>query len=123
METGKVPSDWKIWIAYYDRQEWPRMYVHNTLPVSDGRDSINHTDDGFPLPNTQATTFVIGKLYVHALSTAIRGGINRQRVQVPGVVQLWPFKQSPIGWPRRSLTDDEAAGIAMAYIRGAMRRR
>jgi hypothetical protein len=94
--------------------------VHNTLPVTDGADRVHVTDDGFPLPNTQATTFVIGKLYVHALSTAIGGGINRQRVRVPGVVQLWPFKQSPMGWPRRSLTDDEAERIAIAYIERAM---
>jgi hypothetical protein len=122
METRKAPSDWRIWIAYYDRQEWPCVYVHNTLPVSEEGDSIHLTDDDFPLPNTQATTIVIGKLYVHALSTAVRGGINRQRVQVPGVVQLWPLKPHFIGWPRRSLTDDEAEGIAMAYIEGAMRR-
>jgi len=122
MDNRTVPSDWKIWIGYYERQSWPRVYVHNTLPVSSEENSINHTEDGFPLPNTQTTTFVVGQLYSHVLSTAVRGGINRQRVQVPGVVQLWPFKASPVGWPRTPMTDEQAEGIAMAYIQGAVRR-
>jgi hypothetical protein len=122
MDNRTVPSDWKIWIGYYESKSWPRVYVHNTLPVSSESTIVHHTEDGFPLPNTQTTTFVIGTLYVHVLSTALRGAINRQRIKLPGVVQLWPFKASPIGWPRSSLADDEAEGVAMAYMRGAVRR-
>jgi hypothetical protein len=120
MDNRTVPSDWRIWIGYYERQSWPRVYVHNTLPVSSDSTPVYHTEDGFPLPNTQTTTFVIGKLYVHVLSTALRGAINRQRIQVPGVAQLWPFKASLIGWPRTPTTDDQAEGISMAYIQGAV---
>jgi hypothetical protein len=74
-------------IGYHERQNWRLVYAHNTLPVSTGSGSIHHSDDG-SLPNTQTTTFVVGKLYVHVLSTAVRGVINRQRIQVPGVAQL-----------------------------------
>ena len=110
MDRRMVPSDWKIWIGYYERQSWPAVYVHNALPVSSESSSINHTEDGFPLPNTQTTSFVLGKLYIHAISTAVRGGINRQRVQAPGIVQLWPIKASPTGWSRIPLSDHEAEG-------------
>jgi hypothetical protein len=119
MDTRTVPSDWKIWVGCYERQSWPRVYVHNTLPVSSESGSVHQTDDGLPLPNTQTTTFVVGKLYVHVLSTAIRGGINRQRILMSSIAQLWPFKTSPVGWPRTPLTDDEAERIAMTYVRGA----
>jgi len=94
-----APNLMKLHAAYVSVADFDDLYFRY-LPVCTGTGSIHHTDDGFPLPNTRATTFVIGKLYVHVLSTSVRSGISRQRIKVPSVAQLWPHKASPIAWPR-----------------------
>jgi hypothetical protein len=62
------PANMRIWIGNVDRQNWKADWAHNSLRISDNEwchpGSVNL--DGTPRPNTQTTTYVAGKLYIHA---------------------------------------------------------
>jgi hypothetical protein len=117
-ENGAAPKNWKIWIGKYVRQKWKGYWVHNTVPILGEDDVPRRTDLGVDLPNTQSTTAVLGQLYVHALSSAVRSVVRKQSMvrEDLGVLPLiWPIKRSPLSWPPpRSLTDQEADSVATA---------
>jgi hypothetical protein len=77
-----------------------------------------------PYPNTQATTFTVGQLYVHAMSSAYPKTIEKWywglgpapltgRLLAP----IHPRKESLIGWPPTALNDRSAEDIAAAFHR------
>jgi hypothetical protein len=94
------------------------IYFHNVLPVHKQLSDERTTADGYPLPNTQTTSMVVGKLYAHMISTVGLGIVERQRITTAPVVQLWPIGKSPLRWPHISSTDDQVEQISMAFIRG-----
>jgi hypothetical protein len=103
------PENWKIWIGYYPGRKG--IWDHYVVPILGAEDAPQITSDGFAQPNTQTTTFVVGNLLVHALSStgdtdlvsrwnwpaASRVGLN--------LPQIFPRKESFIAWPPNGLTD------------------
>jgi hypothetical protein len=123
MDLRRPPAHWKIWIGYFEREQLKGVYFHNVLPIHKRLGNEPTTANGYPLPNTQTTSIVVGKLYAHMISAAGPGIVNRQRITTAPVVQLWPIAKSPLKWPRRpSLTDAEVEQLSMAFFRGAERR-
>jgi hypothetical protein len=120
-----VPPDWKIWLAHYEGQKWKGIWFHTTVPILGPEDTPQRHHLGYDIPNTQGTTAVFGKLYVHALSSRIRSIVRKQdmRRETKKVVpRLWPIRNSPLRWPPvRPLTDTEAIGIANAFLAKARR--
>lgn len=115
-----VPKNWKIWIADYERDKWQGYWWHSTLPILTEERLVKRTDMGFPLPNTQTTTFVVGKLYVHVLSSVVGQIVRKQDMVGGGKIlfpRVWPIRKSPLSWPPpRAITDHEALSIATAFI-------
>jgi len=74
--------------------------------------------------NTQTTTYVVGQLYVHVLSSAVSGGALDWRFQGRDrevLRQLWP--DSPYGfmWPPPTTDDDDADRIAGSMMQLGLR--
>jgi hypothetical protein len=121
------PKNWKIWIALYAPEDepikWQGLWVHNTIPIRGEEDIPKTSDLGIDFPNTQCTTFVIGKLYVHVFSSMITRIIRKQDMRGEGkmvIPRLWPIRSSPLAWPPvRSITGKEADGVASAVIKRA----
>jgi hypothetical protein len=115
------PPDWRIWIGHYRRYRSAEQWVHCSVPIYDGAPVVAQ-DDG-PQCNTQSTTFMVGELFVHAMSAAFPNhardwdwrGWERAH-QVLG--QIWPPKESAIVWPTVSvsMTDADAINIARAFF-------
>jgi hypothetical protein len=115
------PPDWRIWVGHYGRHRSVEQWVHCSVPIYDGTPVIAR--DGSPQCNNQSTTFMIGALFVHAMSTAFANHARdwdwrtwpkaRQLL-----AQIWPLKESATVWPTItvSMTDDDAINIARAFF-------
>lgn len=123
MAPGEPPGDqWKIWIGHYERNDWPADWVKSALAISSDAHPALYLPDGAPIPNTQATTLVFGKLFVHAFTS-----IHPDIVAMTGrpsskLVQLFPVGNADIQWPLVSMTDreaDNAAGFIMNALANA----
>jgi hypothetical protein len=117
-KTKTAPAHWRIFIGDYNRVHWKGRWVHNVLPVSSPKHRIKRTAGGTPRPNTQTSTFVVGRLYVQALSS-VTDVFEHWRLTADGarkLVQIWPIQRNIVGWPAAALTDREADTIAGAFF-------
>jgi hypothetical protein len=79
---------------------------------------------GVDFPNTQSTTIVIGKVFIHVLSSdvhlansEITGGKGRKILY-----RIHPLRKSPRSWPPPlKMSDVDADGIASALSEHARR--
>lgn len=121
----KVPPkrNWQIWLGRYQRKVSANEWDHRALlilpakKVSDGA-----TPDG-RTHNTQSTTYTVGELFIHVVSSDWAKCISNFRVvQDRHLVRLWPRNGSPVVWPpARILSDEEAARIAAGFFDGLRR--
>lgn len=120
--TQRPLKNWKIWIGKTETDNWKGKYVHTTLAVSSDGVDIAITSDGVPVPNTQTTTFLVGKLYVHVVSSSSFNP-RKQQISTRLVQRIWPTKTKLLKWPPRwLLSDEEAEGLSMALLRGVAKR-
>jgi hypothetical protein len=122
MQNQTAPSEWRIWIGRYQRRSWPRQWVRATFPILDSKVLPEVVSAADRLPNTQTTAFVVGKLFVFAMSGPFRqitrgwdwrsAPAGRSRLQ-----QIWPVEKAPIYWPAGDMTDTDAESIATAFVR------
>jgi hypothetical protein len=111
------PMNWKIWIAHFRRGDWAGLWVHNLFPIDPDSSKPYPEDEGIPRPNTQTTTFVVGELYIHALSSAIEELLPMIPDKWNLLSQIWPNQSPPIHWPGSTLTDKQADSVAGAFGR------
>jgi hypothetical protein len=88
--------------------------VYNPLPILSAQNRLKKSEAGLPRPNTQTTAFVVGELYIFAVSSDTD---VFDRWQVPGegakLAQIWPIRRNIVAWPTETLSDrcaDEIAG-------------
>lgn len=120
MKNQRLLSNWKIWIGTLEDDSWKGFYRHTTLPIYSPNDIVKRTDSGVPVPNTQTTTFVVNKLYVHVLSSSVIE-VDRQEISGRFVQRIWPLTKT-IKWPPRLLTSDDAEWISTAFFEGTTKR-
>ena len=109
-------ENWRIWIGHYHRRRWDGCYVHACQPIYFEGNMIvpNVQEPDLPLPTTQWSTFVLGKLYLHTASSMtspdlIRNWDWRNAPRARRLlVQIWPLKEEIIAWPIQALTDADA---------------
>jgi hypothetical protein len=118
-----IPNYWRIWLGYYPASA-PYLKKHTFLIGPEERKQRN---DARPA-NTQTTTFSVGDILVHAVSSsfpAAQLAIKQWRfpVQIGSkLVRLWPIRvagdlNSNTAWPpRSSLNDIEAAFISSCFF-------
>lgn len=115
------PPGWRVWIAPYNREANVGQWIHCSLPILD-TENVPYTFKGEILfPNTQTTTFIVGKLFVHTMSSHDPANINawdwqsalRARTLL---TQIWPIRQMIIGWPTQILTDRNVVEFSRAFF-------
>jgi hypothetical protein len=124
MNNRTAPQGWRIWIGNYQRYKWIPRWVHFTFPMLDAKDMPKPEDVEPPFPNTQITTFTVGQLYVHTMSSAYSEtvakwywGLGPAPTAGKLLAQIHPHKESIIAWPPTALTDRSADDIAGAFKR------
>jgi hypothetical protein len=103
-KTKTAPTDFRIWIGDYERKEWIPHWGHFSLRISEQEGAAGWTvhPDGTPRSNTQVTTFVVGRLFIHTYSCPFPEILHAEKV-VRAVenklVQIWPPRHSFLVWP------------------------
>ena len=118
MERETVPANWRIWIGHYERGLTEGLWAHHSIPISDDNHVVQMTDDNRPIANTQATTFIVGQLYVTVLSSAITQTVRRWHFGERGeqfLRQIWPIKNAIVRLPE-SMTTEDASTFAGAFF-------
>jgi hypothetical protein len=120
MAGNRVGSNWRIWIGNYERKRWPAFFTHHTIPINSPRYGISVSERDPPLPNTQSSSFVVGPLFIVAISSAIprlakKWTFNDASEAV--LRQIWPIQRPSIAWPLPAMTDEEADRISSAFFR------
>jgi hypothetical protein len=116
-QSRTPPQDWKIWIGNYQRGDWPGHWCHNSLCIADEAPELN--DEGFHPPNVQTTTFVVGKLYIHAFSCPypdIVAKVQPAQRTISLLAQVWPLRENFIAWPPQAMLDRDADNIAASIF-------
>lgn len=116
-----IPPNWRIWIARYRRHKWKGEWIHFTVPILGPEDVPGLKPGDTARPNTQTTTFVIGELYVHVMSSSGHPDLTAKWVWPAFsrlsrlLIQVWPAKESFIAWPPDSLTDRDADTVPTLF--------
>jgi hypothetical protein len=121
MQTKRPLPNWKIWIGTIEDDNWTGRYIHRTLPIYSSTDVQKRTANGVLIPNTQTTTFVVNRLYIHTISSSVID-LDVQKIPSRLVHCIWPLIAKTIKWPPRSLVSEEAEWISMAFFKGAIER-
>lgn len=109
---------WGVWLGHYAGGLYSPMR-YRTIAVSQALPSVKEAP---PVANTQATTIVIGSLYLHVFSSAWIGSEvpyeeALMRAQIP-VLRLWPPVNRDIASPPVIPVSDFQADVAH-YLLGA----
>ena len=67
----KPPGHWRIWIGNYLGDHYHPMILHVPLILTEGEIPYD-IDFNVLARNTQNTTFCVGSIFVHAMSSSIR---------------------------------------------------
>jgi hypothetical protein len=115
--SRSAPDAMRIWIGDFRRGTWVPSWTHSSLRISgDGLpDSMCRYDDGWPRANTQMTTLVFGRLYVHAFSCPYPEILNSSGLTNfvdSRLIQIWPLRHSFIRWPFNVISDRDADRLA-----------
>jgi hypothetical protein len=114
-----APLNWAIWIGDYKREAWKGHMVHNAMALSNLEHVPEIDEDGVARQNTQATTFVVGRIYAHVVSSVFASVPRKIRLHSPGVLKLrriWYPSLSPHAWPPPTLSDAEADAISDEFF-------
>jgi hypothetical protein len=120
-DNGTPPQDWKIWIGHYTGRKG--RWTHFVVPILEAKGISELKDNDFAQPNTQTTTFVVGNLFVHVISTSGDPSTVSRWIWPSGspltlkLVQIAPTRESIVVWPPQSLTDFETELISTAFER------
>jgi len=105
------PAHWKIFLGLHPEGVKDPYLHHESAAFPNG------SGDNDAL-NTQATSYTVGNLYVHAVSSTIPAVVDGFKINLwgcPRLVQLWPIINAPQGWPPLvSLSRNDAERIAWA---------
>jgi hypothetical protein len=112
-----APKDWGIWIARHEPSPaWRPRIIHQILHISEDGDGV--IDSGTRTPNTQATTYKVGNILIHAMSCFyldIVAGLPYSILFPRKVFRVWPFR-SEIRWPSAPIDDREAFYISTQFF-------
>jgi hypothetical protein len=77
---GAPPETCKMWIGRYARHRWRGCWFYTSAPIVDSEADLTYSiNDRMPLPNTQTTTYIVGQLYFHVLSSPRPGPCREDR--------------------------------------------
>jgi hypothetical protein len=111
----KPLPNWRIWIGNYIRGKWLGQWVQLALAI--GEEYVSYFPNGdVARANTQATTFVVGQLYIHAFCCAsipdLASRFNLSSFGAQKLVQISPIKESIVAWPPNVMSNGDADRMA-----------
>lgn len=117
-------ASWRIWIGNYERDKWRGHWDHRVLCITQKKLEEGAFEDA-KFFNTQSTTYMVGKLFIHAISSTVQKSVRSFHFK-PSVddilYKLWPVRGADIAWPpTRKLSDTEVAKISAGFF-DALRR-
>jgi hypothetical protein len=120
-KNNAAPSNFRIWIGDYERKEWPGHWVHNSLRITEHEGVQGWTvhPDGTPRSNTQAVTFVVGRLFIHAFACPFPEILSAGKIVETvdaRLSQIWPPRHSFLIWPPTDTLNDREADRLTAAI-------
>jgi hypothetical protein len=120
-KTKTAPNDFRIWIGDYERKDWVPHWGHFSLRISEHEGAQGWTihPDGTPRSNTQTTTFVVGRLFIHTYSCPFPEILHADKVVRAidsRLIQIWPPRHSFLVWPAGGITDRDADRLAGAIF-------
>jgi hypothetical protein len=119
LKTNKMPPpSMKIWIGYYERRDWVGVWTHTKVPIGSENHVPERSSLGVDFPNTQSTTIVIGRVFIHVLSSDVASIVRKAEMTGARrklLYRIHPIKKSPLSWlPVLKLSDQDADAIAGA---------
>ena len=113
-----APWNWRIWLGHYERKNWPGYWVRHPMQIAQGLLEEPH------LPttefNSQSVSYVVGKVYVQAICSAVPTVAPNWRFPDrldAKLRQIWPRTFiDAIEWPPPTLNDTDADDIARAFF-------
>lgn len=112
------PSEWRIWIGSTNAVQWHFRHFHAPIAFKSGIPG----EERPTRPNAQSTTFGLGQLYIHVVSSSIPAALVRYERAVdrqwaspenPVLIKLWPEPRA-IQWPGSRFIDS-ACGEEIAH--------
>lgn len=122
---GKPPHSWRAWMGTYSGSgRWNGWWERHSAPIFMSHERLEAEEaaaGGVPQPNTQSTTFVVGRVYFHVMSGRFHEDIaawnwhNAQRARTL-LTQIWPAPPGITRWPLQTLTDRDADQFTEAFF-------
>jgi hypothetical protein len=119
LRTKHVPpaNNWKIWVGRHQKDPSRRHWLHHTLKITK---EVGQTSTAPPTPyNTQSTTYSVGELFIHAISSAYPKCVSEfhlTRSALPILFQIWPVRATPLRWPPRRPTSSLARSSTLLSV-------
>jgi hypothetical protein len=116
--------NWRIWIAQFDSANASTLWTTHPMLLVPDAVARRRKSDLATYFNSQAATYVIGKLFIHIVRSPYKRLVREFRFH-PNVTRklgvIWPWTGYDIGWPLEPLTDTEAGYVAWA-VRSLVKR-
>ena len=113
------PNIMSIWIAHYPGSTWQNTYLRqsSTLGWAPFGTIPSIPPGGSFHKNTQTQSFLIGELFVQAVTTTVTGVVFNTPPAVASVIrQIWPYRHS-FQWPLEPIPDLQVTYITTAFSR------
>jgi hypothetical protein len=120
---------WGIWIGHFvsDQTKRERYYplweAHPFLLLPDNL-AARRPNRIATFYNSQASSQVIGQLFIHVLRSPMPNLIPRWKFVLPdrgSLFRIWPPTQTSISWPGKTLSDFDALVIANEFMNFMLR--
>jgi hypothetical protein len=115
----RPPDNWSIFYASLNGPDWTQKYVKDYLELHIHSGSFESPILLTP-PNTQITSFGMGKLFVQIFTCPVERAVTDYRIAAKskGLSQLWPirsgfypFTKGSAKFPAKCVFNDEEANV------------
>ncbi len=111
-------NTWRIWLGRYDGNEPDTLWASHPMLVVPDAVAQRRKDRAANYYNSQAATYVIGKLFIHLIRCPYQNLIRNWSYDPAVVIKLrhiWPLSGFDTAWPPDPLSDEEATFVSWAF--------
>lgn len=108
---------WGVWIGHFERRHFGPEWVSRPFLLVPENVALSRKNDAATYFNSNASTQIVGKLFIHVVHSPMTNFIPRLNFHPPGrgnLFRIWPASQTSIRWPAQALDDRDAAFVTDA---------